>query len=799
MPSQQLKFAIRSIWKNRINLTLNLFGLITGTLAAFIIAKYVGFSLSYDNFHKKKERIFLIAQKERSDAGIARTTMRTYWGTGALIKNNYPNVESVTQTAALVETLILFENENGDIVKFNENKILSVDSSFMKMFSYNVILGNRKELLCQPNKIVLTASMAEKYFDTKNPLGETLTLKTSWGEETNLTIEGVIQDPPKNSSIQFDFLLSNEQFQRHDYWNRPDYDTYVLLKSEESVDEFSKKLSTEVNRESTLPAQGKTIDFELISLQKIRISTDDYILTVVGIFILIVSWTNFISLFTVQFLAKRKEMGIKTILGATKRNLLRQLFIEAVLVNGIALLLTFTVYAISENYLQSITSGHILPFIKDSIKINLLFLALFLTGTVISSLIPALSVLSQKNLTSSVEDPTEGGLKKLGLRKALVIIQFSITTVLIVSISVIISQLKFMRNQEKGISMSNIVIIKAPKDSWDGKQERLESFKLQCANFDFVESVCSSTTIPGENYRQETLLSPSPNAEKSETVLMYGNGIDDKFMELYDVAFLTGKNFSPDSPWKNKRNIILNESALNVLGITNAAEALGRKFYIVGSDKAYELIGVVKDYHKMSLKSEVKPTAFFFNANRGSFSIKLRNQASINSEEGRIIFNTLQNVWEATYADQPFDHFVLEDLFYTPNLAEENFERFFKVFTILSIIISCLGLYALSLFLAKKRLKEVSLRRIFGARSIEIFAVLLKDYAIQLFLAIIIGIPTAYYLMNSWLTNYSFRITLGFWILPYGVLPLLLIFILTVSYQIIKVTRVNPSKVFREN
>ncbi|MBL3659039.1 ABC transporter permease [Fulvivirga sediminis] len=776
---------------------LNLIGLVGGTFAAFVIAKYVGYSLSYDDFHTNKNNIYVIWQREISNMGAVTEGTKTFWNTAEIIKSDYTEVLETTRIHPNPETLVLSETNNQNFIKFNELNILSVDSNFFKIFSYEFIHGNERKALSQRSAIVLTKSAANKYYKNENPIGQVLSLKTSWGDQMDAIVSAVIEDNPRNSNIHFDFLLVNQKPNTNQYWQNADYETYILLKPEVSHKHFAKKLASDISYRGGLNTQGRNIEMAFIPITKLQISITDYILSIVGVVILIVSWINFISISSVQNLIKTKEVAVKKIMGASKQHIFIQLFTEALLINGLGIACVAILYFVFEKHLKDITHGHLLPFINESWNINLIFLSIFAAGTLISSILPAISLTSQ-NLSNSLRGDTAAIFRNLGLRKVLVVMQFSISTILIMGIVVITKQLNFIKDYDKGIDFSRTLIIKAPKDGWDGKQERLNSFKQQCRELSVVKEVSSSTTVPGETYRQEISIEVAPGQRNHKSIL-FTNGIDEKYLELYDIEFLEGENFKEDAPWKNKRGAILNETAIKAIGIENIKDAIGTKLYDSEAEKDYELIGVVKDYHKVSLKSNIEPTIFLYNNNRGSFSIKLNNSSSKETASIHEALEPLNDLWERLYTNQPFDYYLLEERFYETDLQEYNFARFFKIFTALSIIISCLGLYSLVLFLINKRMKEVGIRKIFGAGSIQVFAFLLKDYAVQLLLSLIIGIPIAYYLMSSWLSGYSYHIKLGVWIIPYGIIPLILIFLATVFYQVLKVAKMNPVKIFRQD
>jgi putative ABC transport system permease protein len=326
------------------------------------------------------------------------------------------------------------------------------------------------------------------------------------------------------------------------------------------------------------------------------------------------------------------------------------------------------------------------------------------------------------------------------------------------------------------------------------KRKTLELFKEKCARQPFVLQVASSTTVPSEEYRQETYLSLQGNSAKS---MVHQNGVDESFFGLYGVEFISGQNFIPEAKWKNKNSIILNESAAKALGIVDFDEMINAKIVDHESDEVYDLVGIVNDYHQTSLKYKMRPIAFKFNVMRGHFSLKM-NGAGLTNFEFEENLNAIKQVWNQTYQDASFDYFFLKEKFAAQDREDHYFGKLFNYFTILSIFISCLGLFGLSLLISTKRQREIGVRKIFGARAVDILTIILKGYVRPLSVAVLVGSPLAYLLMTTWLRNFAYRIEIGLGLMSLAWLSLTVIFLFTVSYHAIKSATSNPVTILRD-
>lgn len=791
-----LKLARKSLIKHKYYTFINVAGLVCGMLSALIIAKYIGASLEFDSFHANKDYIYVLSQEERVDGSSGQKQQTTYPGVANLI-TQFPDAGDFTRYAHHVEALVIAEEQNGSRRSFTESKIFIADSSFFKVFTLPFIHGNPETALSSANAIVLTRSSAQRYFGDANPVGQLLTVRVSWGKQTVYKVTGVAEDIPALSRFEFDFLLSQPDSNTDELWLVPACSIYVLLKENADPIPFADKLTKTVNEVPQLKAANRSVMMSLDAISRMDLSTEEYLLATIAIFITLISWVNYINQIIAQSYWRVKQVGISRIMGATGHHLRMQSFVESTIVCATSFCLVIGIYAAFEPALQNFANGHLLPLTGDPTMANFIFVGVFVCGIMTAGAVQTIIHSSQgfgRNLQTFYQ-PKIGGV---ALRKALVILQFSISTVLIVSVFVISNQLAFLQSKDKGFNPDDVLVIKAPmaKDTtWYVKRRTLELFKQRCRELSFVTDVTSSTTIPGEEYRHETYLSFQGSTHKA---FIHQNGVDERFFDFYDVKFIYGHDFIPDANAQNRNSIILNKSAAKALGISDLSRIMNTKVIDHEDPEViYDLIGIVNDYHKTSAKYEIKPMAFKFNVFRGHSSLKINATALTESTLSEKL-DRIKEIWKDSYPDASFDPFFLDDKFDAQHLQDRQFGKLFKYFAILSVIISDIGLFGLSLLISTKRQKEVGIRKTFGASSTAILAIFLKGYIKPLSISLLIGSSIAYLMMSRWLENYAYRIEIGAGLIALSVGTLTAIFFFTVSFSTLKSALTNPIKVLRE-
>ncbi len=780
---------LKILSKNKIHNTINILGLLIGIISAFVIAKYLGYSLSFDQSHLNQERIFQVKLTESEDGKIVSYEGLSYKGVPLAMKESSPEIIDYTIFNQTGERLMTVSGENEKNISFNEYLIFTVDSSFFNLFSFKTHLGNQHFAFQHPHSTVITESIAKKYFGNQNPIGKTIKSRTSWGREKEWTVTCVLKDIPNNSKIKFDLLFYAPQ-KNNNLWDIPVHNLYVLTKSPPNLAKLTKHVSDHLSSIPILKANHRKINISLIPLQA-SLNTFEWMLVFVAITILVLSWVNFINLSIAQFLKRFNEIIIRKTLGATKRQLIQQFIFEAIGINlltlSMAILLLITFY----DQLLSLTSYHLLSLSDNSFNINTAFFIVFTIGVLLTSFYPAVFLISGK-VSGILKKGKITKEKNQNIRKGLVIAQFAISSVLVIGIFIITAQLDYLKNKELGFNTSNKLVVKPPKDKGFKRIRRMQSLKNNYAKIPWVQYLTSSSTIPAQPYRQEanfTLL----GSKKSN--LLYINAVDTNFISTYEIQILAGTNFNGTGGTSTNRfKVIINEVSAKAYGL-NAKEAIGKKVVDEESKEIYTIVGVVKNYHKTTLKESIRPILLKYNPRKGYITLTLSPSMLTSMKLAK---SELKEVWQNIYPDQPFECFLLKERFYQQYKTETTFHQIFSIFTIISVILACIGLLGISLQEISRRKLEIGIRKTFGASSKAILILFIKKYLTFIFFATTIGIPCAHYFIGLWLEEYSYRIVISWKHLLIPPLFLTIIALIAISFHIIQLSFTNPVKILRE-
>ncbi len=785
-----LRTLLKILSKNSISSFINVLGLIVGMVSALLIAKYIGYSSTFDQNHRNRDEIFQISQTETKNGNIVYVGGLTYRGISINNLRSAPEVLNSTKFDQHVETLVLVNDQQQNTISFNENGIFSVDSSFLQLFDFQAIYGGVEGALTKPHSAIITQSISEKYFGDKNPIGETIETRVSWGENQNWKVTCVIQDPPKNSNIRFDILLAKTE-EYEGLWDSPVFNQYVLVKKNTNIKELENRISSEISQMEIFKDENRNIRITLNPL-KPSLSSIEILLIFVGLLILILSWINFTNLSIGQFIERQQEVFIRRSLGSSNGQLIQQYLFESASIVLTALILSLLILSVSYKSFLNITEGHLLPLIDNSFNINLSFTILFILGSLISSIYPIIRlVFKNKSKSSLIKNAGMG--KSSFKRKLFVGIQFGVAISLMTFTYVISSQMDYLTNKKMGFNIENKIIIKPPKDSWNGKWKRLRTLKKEFYNLSWITSSTSSSTIPGQSYRQEGNFSLLGSNEK---VLIYVNEVDKYFLKTYEINITHGSNFLSGGGPSNKHKALINGVASRLLGLSPEA-AVGEKIF--DGEREFTIIGVVENYHKTSPKEKIEPMLFGFNMSRGYITINVIPNATpdINLEKERIA--TLESIWNEIYPDQVFEYFILSSYYNDQFYVEQFLIKIFRFFTIIAAFLACFGLIALSFFESSNYKMEVGIRKTFGSSSGNIFMRFMSRYLLIFIISYVLTIPLTYYLLENWLYNYSYRITIS---LEHLILPSIILGLVALGssgFKILQLSMINPGIIFRED
>jgi putative ABC transport system permease protein len=695
-------------------------------------------------------------------------------------------------------------------ITFLETKIFYAEPSFLRMFSFPMKLGSRESALEDPNTAVISESVAQKYFGDEDPMGKMMVLSNQNGKQL-YKITGVFEDIPENSHIKFEFLLSFQTLVQlrpnaaYDWgWNM--FNTYVLLAPESDPHALQEKFKAFVER-NKIHGDDYRREFILQPIKDIHLHSNlrwepevngsaktVYFLMLIAIFILLIAWINHINLSTARSITRAKEVGIRKVLGSRRMQLIKQFISESALLNLFSVLVALLLIRIFLPHFNQLT-GKQLSLSLENAGLAWLWMTLsVLAGTFLSAIYPAF-VLSSFSPDSVLRGKFSHTYRGISFRKIMVILQFAISIILIIGTLTVSKQLQFMQHKDLGIQIEQTVAVRIPGNH-AYSSERVERFKRELMNSSHIKAVTASSSIPGKEYSNASsgIRSLASNPEDGKRCFFIS--VDYDYFDFYGNELVAGRKFAKEFSTDLKA-AILNEEAARLFGYESPEQAVNDKILLGGlGGDIRETIGVVKDYHHKSLKDSLQPILFTItegdqNSRHNYFSIKTEGQ----DIDQTITF--IKKAWDNVYVGTPFDYFFLDESFNNLYQSDRQFGRVFSLFALLSIFISCLGLFGLAAFLAEQRTKEIGIRRVLGATASGIVYLLSREFAKWVLASNLIAWPIAYYVMNRWLQNFAFRTHLGIWTFFLATLLALTIAILTVISQSVKTAMANPADTLR--
>jgi putative ABC transport system permease protein len=802
MLNNHLKTAFRNFRKNKFYTSLNIAGLAIGLATCLLIMLYVQDELSYDRFHKNAGRIFRVnneVQYGENYFDVAQTPALL----GAEAVKQLPEVEQYTRLRLHGGFRVKKGNEN-----LRENRVAYADSTLFEVFTLPMIAGDPVNALKNPNSVVITESIAKKYFNSTGVTGKNLIID----DTKNYVVTGVIKDIPANSHFHFDFFLplSEMKRSRSDDWLSQNFNTYILLKENASPKRVEQQVTDMLNRfiapelQSVLGItldefhrQGSYSRCNLLPLTDIHLYGDQlgelgenrsvkyiYVFSLVALFILIIACVNFMNLFTAGSANRAKEVGIRKVLGSLKINLVKQFLVESFFVSTIALIVALLITILMLPYFNGLSGKNIqATVLLQPVSIAFLFLFAPVVG-LLAGIYPAF-VISAFQPIKVLKGKLSAGFKAGWVRNALVVFQFSISIILIIATLVIYNQLNYMSKKDLGFNKQQVLVINNSSELKD----KAVSFKNELLQLTGVSQATMTGYLPLNNFRNSTGYFLSPALDIKTSLPMQSWIVDENYIPALDMEMIAGRNFSSQF-LTDSSAIIINEAAARLLG---NKDILDKKLYElddIETKKVIEcrIIGVVKNFHISSLREAVAPMALRLGSERSSIALRL-NTADING-----VIAQVKHKWQTAVPGLPFDYTFMDESYSRIYMTEQRMGKIFISFTVLAIVIACLGLFALVAYAAKQRIREIGIRKVLGASVMNIVRALSTDFLKLVLIAIIISFPIAWYIMNQWLQGFAYRVGAGWKIFAAAGILILLIALITVSFQSVKAALANPVK-----
>jgi putative ABC transport system permease protein len=797
------KIAWRSLKRQPFFTFLNIFGLTIGMAGGLLIALYIYDELSYDKMFPDAEKIYRIDADVKFGGSETRSAVVPA-PMAEVLEKDFPQVETVTRFRTIGTTLV---KKSGTLRKVKLTGTTFADPSFLDLFGIDLLVGDRETVLMEPNTVVLTRTAAEKFFPLEQALGQTLVFDSG----DAYIVSAVIDDLPRNSFLSdYNLFIAMAGYEdaKIAHWGSHNYNTFIKLKPLAKISDLDAALPSIVKTyvmvwaqtvfpgvtEEQFTASGNYIRYSTIPLTDIHLHSqrkgemnvnnsiqNNYILSFIALFLIVLASVNFMNLSTAGSLKRAKEVGIRKTLGSSRSFLIQQFLTESGIISFASLLAalgltTFLLPYFNELSDKQLTIPFLEPYFWLVIVVATIILGLF-SGSYPAFFLSRFSPI--KVLTGNGGTAVGGGK----MRNALVVFQFAISVFLIVATLVVYGQLQFIQHKDLGYEKSQVLIL---NDIY-ALGSKTSTLKEKIQELGQVENATLSGYLPTPSNRSSNSFFEEGISDQDKALIMQTWPVDHEYIATLDLKIIAGRDFDKERS-ADSTAMLINESALKVLGIP-AEEALGKRFYSNMMDteqEYYNVIGVIKDFHFESLREAISPLSLVIGKNSGGLAIKLA------SGDFSQALDQIEGIWTALAPDLPLNYSFMDASFDNTYQSDQRLGALFVIFTFLSILVACLGLFGLAAFNAEKRTKEIGIRKVLGASVSQISFRLSVDFLKLVVIAVLIALPLGWYAMNKWLEEFSYKIEVGWWVFALAAFLAVIIAFLTISYQSIRAAMANP-------
>lgn len=800
MLKKYLQFAGRQLLNAKNYAVINIFGLAVGIAACLLIFLYVNEEWSYDTFHEDAGAIYRFTTLETEDEGVVRRLANAYPPLAPLLGSVFPEM---AQICRYFPKSIAVKNPENNLLN-QESLFFFADSVFFEMFSFQFEQGMAASALVQPNSIVLTRSTARRYFKDENPIGKSLLLEGA----VDVRVTGVIEDIPANSSLQFDFVAAMPSVRKvmgdwvlhpqHSWYHPPMY-TFAKIPNKADAERIASRMD-EFGKNYLSPKLAQQKSFKMQPLQKIHFETLEgdlepavnpsvlYILLAVAFLILAIGCSNYINLALSKGVQRFREIGMRKVLGASKRDILTQLSVESFAYLAIALALALIMVQIALPRFNDVMGKELSLWTNGNWYLAAGTIAVLGLMGLLNALFPFLTV-SSFNLNNIIKGGQSLTSRSRGvgaIKNGFVVFQFVTAVVLLIATFTIQRQLRFLQQKNLGFQAEQVMIVPIRDDSIQNNFNTAKNLFLSVPGVSSVSAISNFPWDRGYYNFKSTITGRGKSIEADLQTLL----VEEDFITAMQMEMLDGRPFSKDFGSDGNKAFILNEAAAKKFNIQNLdGLRINMTGVAAGDPKIGEVIGIIKDFHLKSLHHEmepvvlaVSPVSYFLD----NFVIRLQ------TDDLEQYISQIAEVWRSELSERPFEYFFLDEEFQAFYLKESRLAKIFSYFAILAFIIAALGMFALTAYLSERRMKEMSIRKILGATVLDVVGLLSKDFLRLVLIAILIASPLAWIGMNYWLNDFAFRIALQWQFFVGAGLITLAIAAGTVSIRGLKTAKANP-------
>jgi putative ABC transport system permease protein len=781
----------RNFFENKFLNAINILGLAIGMAACLLILLYVAQEKSYDDFHVNAKDIYRINIDVYSEGKLAGRTAQVPCPLGPTMKDIFPDVKKFTRLASWGNSIVRYKDNSQRAAE-----AFLAETSLLTMFSFPLVKGDPTTALDNKNNALLSESFAKKLFGNEDPMDKEI-IYQGHDRDIHYVIKGIFKDLPKNSHLQFDLLLSIkgvvESPGMRDNWKTHGiFNLYVLLNPHTNIKNMTAKLN-ELAKQKV--EKGMKAIVSLQPLRDIHLYSGHlqwdyargnykivYFFSILALFILIIAWTNYIIITTARSINRAPEVGMRKVIGATRKQLIGQFLFESLLVNIFCAILALILARILLPGFNRFFGLNLSMSILANANVGLPLLALLFGGSILFGGYPAFVLSSYKPvsiLTGKLRSSAGGKL----LRKILLVFQIVVAVCLIATTVSVYKQIDYMNKQDLGINIHQVLLVLNPTFLIvePGIIQSGERFVRELQEYPEITSVTSSN-VPGEPY----FTSEDLRRENSDVKYLIKFGIIDyNFFDTYGAKLVAGRNFSKEFP-TDKDALLFNKKAIQLFGFESPEKALHQ--VLNSEEKKYKIIGVLDNYHQTSLRDAIDPVCFKMHP----YSPHTYLSVKLNTKNLTRAIDLIRAKYKEHFPGFPFEYLFLDEYFSRQYNVERNVGKMAGMFSLLAIFIACIGMWALAVYAVVTRTKEIGIRKAVGATVSRILILLSKDFIILIAVAHIIALPLAYFGVKKFLENYAYRIEIGWWlfVIPIGIV--LLSALLTVSYHVFKIATSNP-------
>ncbi len=815
MFSNYLKITLRALMKNKVYSFINISGLAIGIAGAMLILHYVSFESSYDKFQEDYEDIYRVSLDLFQNGEFVYHSAENYPPLGSSLVNDFPEViewAHLYNMGSKNNVVITYEESPGEPVKLKHRKFLYASEGFLSMFSAKMIAGDAATALSQPLTMVISESTAKKYFGDEDPIGKKLRLQDDDYNNENCVVTGVFEDVPANTHLKYDVLISTSTLYNRfdgalaryrDGWIRKDFYTYIKLQPNASPEALAAKFPGMIEKYMPQLADRNSIHhFHLQPLADIHLTShlaDEAelngeaepitFLSIIAIFIVVIAWVNYVNLATSRSLDRAREVGIRKVLGSLRSQLIRQFLFESITINFLAIILALAIMLVAMPAFYQVSGIPQEVVLWENSVIWMSLAAIFLVGSFVSGFYPAM-VLSSFKPVSTLKGKFRNSSSGVLLRKGLVIFQFATSAALIVGTLTVNKQMNFMQSADLGFDIEQTIVVEraaiADTSSELGRNRQIQLFSDELRQQPGVVAVSTSGIVPGKKIRFKADVRGYHQPQGEVYPLNFIGG-DYELVQTLGMNIIAGRDFSREFGSDADTAALISRGGAEILGYKNPEDIIGQTIYVESFRDAAIVVGVVEDYNHESLRVKAQPSLFTLSPFWAEYFLIRVNQNAIPET-----LATVERKWTEIYPGNPFDYFFLDEFFNQQYKSETQFQSLFSVFSVLAIVIGCLGLFGLSAFTAMKKTKEIGIRKVLGASVQGVFYMLSREFIILIMISNIIAWPIIYYAMNSWLQGFEYRTSMDFLVFGVALVVVMVVALITISFQTIKSARLNP-------